>query len=310
MKERLCTYLRHPRLILLRRLVMLWLVFVLLGCLACHAMVWEVDFYGYVPVYEPLRWVACMGGLVVPVLILAVIVWWGVRFYVERRREKKAAAEVVAEEVQMELPLVYPVAKPGYMRRWWDVWLLLFALGVCVPLCWWFDYLESSKSTLRVSCQGNHGDSVFARAAWDSPGALAEGVQERLPAEAPYLHSFRLPDGDFRVTCQTGATSFALSHIRRTRRFTLRPHFDISGEIDLYICPILNEPDRKRVRTLLNYYMENPQARRPRIKRMSFSRCEDAAVLYLDYGEYVLLPVPKGTEPSDAPALIYLSLLP
>lgn len=289
---------------------MLWLVFLTLGYLAAYAKLWEGDFYGYVPVHIPLSWVACIGGASVLVAALVVFLWWGWRYWMERRRKKLEAAAADGEGVQMELPLVYPRPVHGCVRRWWDVWLLLLTLAICVPLCWWYDYREAGKSTLSVSCQGSHGDYVFARAAWDSPGAPAEGVAERLPAAAPYLHNFRLPDGDFRVSCQTGATSFALSHIRKTRRFTLKPHFDISGEIDLYICPILNEPDRKRVRTLLNYYMENPQARRPRIKRMSFSRCEDAAVLYLDYGEYVLLPVPKGTEPSDAPALIYLSLLP
>lgn len=317
MKEHLSRLLHRPWLTILRRLVLVWLVFVALGCLSSAARAWECDFYGCMPVYVPLTIISLTGCVLVPLVGLVMLAVWGWRVRCRRRREQlaAAAAEAVDPEVgvQMELPLTFPPPTPpaqGKLRRWWDVWVFLFALLVCVPLSYWYHYRADNRSTLQVSCQGAHGDYVFARAAWNSDDATAEGVAERLPATAPYLHTFHLPDGDFQVDCQTGSTVFALSHIRGTRRFTLKPHFNIEGEVELYICSIINDEDRKRVKTLLNYYMNNPQARRPRIRRMNFTRCQDAAVLYLDYGEYVLLPVPKGTEPSEAPALIYISLLP
>lgn len=313
MKERICTCLRQPWLATLRRLVLLCCAFVVLGRLASRVRAWSGDFYGSEPVHVWLTVVARVGGVIVLLVGMVLLLRWGVKQWLLRRRKPQPGESEPPEAVQAELPLSYPeppVGRGGHLRRWWDVWLLLLTLAVCVPLGYWYDYLDSGKSTLYVSCQGAHGDAEFARAAWQSADAAAEGVLECRPKSAAYLHTFRLPDGDFRITCQTGATSFALSHIRSTRRFTLKPHFDIAGEIDLYICPIRNDADRRRVRTLLNYYMENPQARRPRIRRMSFSRCQDSAVLYLDYGEYVLLPVPRGAQPSDAPALIYFALQP
>ena len=318
MKERISTYLRLPWLATLRRVVLSGSAFVVLGCFANHVRAWEGDFYGHVPVHVGLTIAARVGCVVVLLVGLWLLLRWGVGQWLSRRKKTEPEPEPTetvedGEAVQAELPLTYPeppVVQPGRLRRWWDVWFFLLMLAVCVPLGYWYDYRDAGKSTLSVSCQGANGDYVFERAVWQSANAVAEGVMEKLPASAPYLHTFRLPNGDFRLSSPTGATSFALSHIRSTRRFTLKPHFDIEGEVDLYICPIRNEADRRRVRTLLNYYMENPQSRRPRIKRMSFTRCQDAAVLYLDYGEYVLLPVPRGSEPSDAPSLIYFSLLP
>ncbi|MDO5470180.1 MAG: hypothetical protein Q4F38_02670 [Akkermansia sp.] len=302
MMERIVTFLRQPWLITLRRLVLMQLVFVALWYLAAYARSWEGDFYGCTRLHVPIAVVAIAGCIVVPLVgcVLYALYWW------RKRRVSPLPAEA-AEPAADEKPA--PPA-PGVLRRWWDAWVLLVVLAVSVPLCYWYHYKAENRSHLTISCQGGHGEGASAYADWVSPEATAQGVCERLPAERPYLHSFLLPDGDFCVGCKNSSTSFALSHIRSTRRFTLKPHFDIKGAIDLYICQIKTDEDRRRTHTLLNYYMENPNARRPRIRRMPFTLCENAAVLYLDYGEYVLLPVHKGGDPTEAPALIYISLQP
>lgn len=305
-------------LVTLRRLLMLMVTFVAVGYLAYYAREWEMDFYGCTKIYVPLAIVSIIGSLGVLGMGLLWLVYIGLRRWIHSRRAARKSEEAAQDEsseegVQLELPLSYPppAAPSGsLLKRRWDIWLAAGSIVICVPLCYLFCYLAAGRSELTVSCPGPHGDDCVALAAWTTTGAAAEGVKERQPSKAPYLHTFYLPDGDFNVSCKSGATSFAISHIRKTRRFTLKPRFNIEGEIDLYICPIVQENDRRRVQTLLQYHVQNPQTRRPRIRRMPFTKCQDAAVLYLDYGEYVLLPVPVGTEFSEAPALIYLSLRP
>lgn len=109
-----------------------------------------------------------------------------------------------------------------------------------------------------------------------------------------YLHHFLSFDCDFNVCCDKQGELLFICQIRKTRRFTLHPHLTPSDEVGLYISPVRTDAESKRVRTLLKYYMTNPQGRRPYIRRMPFTRCQDSAVLYLDYGEYVLLPIPLG----------------
>lgn len=316
MMEQLRRFFAQSWLITLRRLVMLMFVFVALGYLAYYAREWEFDLYGCAKLYVPLAIITMIGCAAVPLLGIIWGIYVGLRCQFRRRKAKREVEQAGAEEmtddgVQLQLPLSYPPSKePGRKASRWDIWLALWVVVLCVPLCYFYHYRASQRSMLTVSCAGVHGDSVVARAEWLTAGAPAEGVKEHMAPAEPYLHTFYLPDGDFSVSCESGTTAFSLSHIRETRRFTLKPRFNIEGDIDLYICPIVHDNDRKRVRTLLQYYVQNPQSRRPRIRRMPFTKCQDSAVLYLDYGEYVLLPVPVGTELSEAPALIYLSLLP
>ena len=297
MMDRIITYLRQPWLVTLRRSVALLLVSVSLWYLAAAMRGWESDLYGGTMYHVPVAIISICGCILVPVVACTIL---GLRWWKQRRNA--AQPDAVAEEA--------PRKRASLWLRMWDIWVLLVALAVCLPLRYAYEKLAESRSTMTISCQGIHGEGAFAYVNWVSPEAKAEGVRELQPAAHPYLHSFRLPDGDFRVGCKSGPASFELSHIRRTRRFTLKPHFDIKGQVDLYISPIRTEEDRRRTHTLLNYYMENPRASRPRIKRTDFSLCENAAVLYLDYGEYVMLPVPKGGDPKEAPALIYISLKP
>lgn len=312
--ESLLKFLRQPWLVTTRRLILLLLVFIEIGILAESVYSWECDLYGCWHAAPWLYGVSVGGYWLLGGVTAVLLLIWGWKVWQRYRAAKAAMAEAEGDGIQMELPLPdlgTAKVRCSRLRRWWDVWLLLLVLLVCRPLEYWFDYLSGSRSLLVVSCAGAHGDGNTARAAWLSANARAAGVLAGTPTEqGAHLHSFNLPDGDFKVSCDASLTYFSLSHVRRTRRFTLRPHFDIPGEIDLYICPLNSEQDRKRVLSLLARYAENPQAPRPRIRRMPFTLCQDAAVLYLDYGEYAFLPVPKGTEPSEVPALIYFSLLP
>lgn len=312
--EPLLKFLRQPWLITSRRLVLLMFVFVELGILAESVYSWECNLYGIWYASPWLFGVSEGGCWLVGCVTTVLLLYWGWIEWRRYRATKSAKAGEAGSEVQKEQPLPDSgnvKVRCSWLRRWWDVWVLLLVLLVCRPLEYWFDYLSGNRSLLVVSCSSVHGDSNSARAEWLSASARAEGVLASTPKEqGAHLHSFNLPEGDFKVCCDASRTYFALSHVRSTRRFTLRPHFDIPGEIDLYMCPLNTEQERKRVQSLLDYYEENPQAPRPRIRHMPFTLCQDAAVLYLDYGEYAFLPVPKGTESSDVPALIYFSLQP
>ncbi len=314
MMEPLLKFLRQPWLITSRRLVLLLFVFVELGILAESVYGWECDLYGVWHASPWLFGVSEGGYWLIGCVAVVLLLRWGWIVWRRCRAVKSALVAEAGSDVQKELPPSDSgdaKVSPSRLRRWWDVWVLLLVLLVCRPLEYWFDYLSGNRSMLVVSCSAVHGDSNSARAEWLSASARAEGVLARIPeGQGAHLHSFNLPEGDFKVCCDASRTYFALSHVHRTRRFTLRPHFDIPGEIDLYMCPLNTEQDRKRVLSLLDYYAENPQAPRPRIRRMPFTLCQDAAVLYLDYGEYAFLPVPKGTAPSEVPALIYFSLQP
>lgn len=313
MLERLRTFIRQPWLLTLRRLVMVVCCCVLIERLAGALYAWECDLQGYDPMWPVLHWVAIVGLWGAPsVGLLMLGTYWG-RYWLRLRRERAAAAAAEGEEsLQMELPLTFipTVPKHGRLRRWWDVWLLVLTALVCVPLIEWYIYRAECRSELIISCVEQHSSPCEARAVWQSSGALAEAVGEHASSPAPYLHRFLLPDGDFRLTCGKGGDLFTISHIRKTRRFTLRPHFAPEDGVELYICPVTNDSERKRVEALLQYYMANPQGRRPRIRRMPFTPCRDSSVLYLDYGEYVLLPVPLGYNPTFSPAVIYVSLHP
>ncbi len=312
--ESLLKFLRQPWLVTTRRLVLLLLVFIEIGILAEAVYGWEYDLYGCWHAAPWLFGVSLGGYWLVGCVTVGLLLRWGWTVWQRYRASKAALATAEGDGVQMELPLPdmgTAKVRCSWLGRWWDVWLLLLVLLVCRPLGYWFDYLSGNRSLLVVSCSGVHGEGKTARAAWLSANARAEGVLAGTPmGEGTHLHSFNLPEGDFKVSCDSSLTYFALSHVRRTRRFTLRPHFDIPGEIDLYICPLNTEQDRQRVLSLLARYAENPQAPRPRIRRMPFTLCQDSAVLYLDYGEYAFLPVPKGAAPSEVPALIYFSLRP
>ncbi len=314
MMERLRTILRHSAFITTRRLVMVFVAFVLLERLAGALYLWEGDLLGYNPVWPHVHLVARIGLWGVPIIGLLLLLFYLFRFWQARRSLLMAAAEPEMDEaVQLELGLTIPPPTPpvqGRFRRWWDIWLLVLVAIICVPLTEWYVYRCECRSEFTVSCIGSHADTAGARAQWMSATAPAEQVRERMPTPAPYLHRFLLPDGDFNICCDKQGELLSVSHIRKTRRFTLRPHFAPSDEVELYISPVRTDAERKRVQKLLKYYMSNPQARRPYIRRMPFKRCQDSAVLYLDYGEYVLLPIPLGDKPTFAPALIYISLQP
>ena len=315
MMERLRTILRHSAFITTRRLVMVFVAFVLLERLAGALYLWECDLLGYNPVWPHVHLLARIGLWGVPIIGLLLLLFYLFRLWQARHRFRMAAAvEPESEEaVQLELGLTIPPPTPpvqGRFRRWWDIWLLVLVAIICVPLTEWYVYRCECRSEFTVSCIGSHADTAGARAQWMSATAPAEQVRERMPAPAPYLHRFLLPDGDFNICCDKQGELLSVSHIRKTRRFTLRPHFAPSDEVELYISPVRTDAERKRVQKLLRYYMANPQARRPYIRRMPFTRCQDSAVLYLDYGEYVLLPIPLGDKPTFAPALIYISLQP
>lgn len=315
MMERLRTILRHSAFITTRRLVMVFVAFVLLERLAGALYLWECDLLGYNPVWPHVHLVARIGLWGVPSIGLLLLLLYLFRLWQARRCTSMAAAvEPESEEaVQLELGLTIPPPTPpvqGRFRRWWDIWLLVLTAIICVPLTEWYVYRCECRSEFTVSCIGSHADTAGAQAQWLSATAPAEQVGERTPAPAPYLHRFLLPDGDFNIRCDKQGELLSISHIRKTRRFTLRPHFAPSDEVELYISPVRTEAERTRVQKLLKYYMSNPQARRPYIRRMPFKRCQDSAVLYLDYGEYVLLPIPLGDKPTFAPALIYISLQP
>lgn len=314
MLERLRTFIRQPWLITLRRLIMVVCSCALIERLAGALYVWECDLQGCSPLWPVLHWVAVIGFWGAPIVgVLMLSVWWG-RRWLQLRRERVAATAAAEEDegVQMELPLTYPPAVPvhGRLRRRWDIWLLVLTALICVPLTEWYIYRATNRSEFIVSCVGEHALSCMARAEWQSSGALAPSVGEHVPSPATYLHRFLLPDGDFCVRCDRGGELFTISHIRKTRRFTLRPHFSPEDKVELYICPISTDKERKRVLDLLQHYMTNPQARRPRIRRMPFTHCRDSSVLYLDYGEYVLLPIPQGYKHNFSPAIIYISIQP
>ena len=313
--ERLRTIIRHPALITTRRLVMVFVAFVLLARLAGALYLWECDLQGYEPVWPYMHLVARIGLWGVPMIGLLLVLFYLFRLWQGKRRSRMAAAAEPEndEAVQLELGLTFPPPTPpvqGRLRRWWDIWVLVLAALICLPLTEWYVYRSECRSELTVSCIGSHADSAGACAQWLSATAPAEKVGEHSPSPAPYLHRFLLPDGDFKICCDKQGELLSVSHIRKTRRFTLRPHFAPADEVELYISPVRTDAERKRVKTLLKYYMANPQARRPYIRRMPFTRCQDSAVLYLDYGEYVLLPIPLGDKPTFAPALIYISLQP
>lgn len=315
MMERLRTILRHPALITTRRLVMVLVAFVLLERLAGALYLWECDLLGYEPFWPHVHLAARIGMWGVLIIGLLLLLWYLFRLWQARCQARMAAAAEPeeGEAVQLELGLAFPPPTPpvqSRLRRWWDIWFLLMVAIICVPLTEWYVYRCECRSELTVSCIGSHADSAGARAQWQSLAAPAEQVGEHTPAPAPYLHRFLLPDGDFNITCDKQGELFSISHIRKTRRFTLRQHFAPSDEVELYISPIRTAAERKRVQKLLKYYMANPQARRPYIRRMPFTRCQDSAVLYLDYGEYVLLPIPLGYKPTFVPALVYISLQP
>ncbi len=315
MLERLRSFIRQPWLITLRRLVMVVCCCILIERLAGTLYVWECDLQGYSPLWPVLHWVAVIGLWTAPIVGLLMLgCWWGRRWWYGRRRAHAADAQdsEQGEGVQLELALSYPPSAPTRSRlfRWWDIWLLLLTALICVPWGEWYTYRAANRSELIISCVGQHSSPCRARAEWQSLAAPASAVCEHEPQPAPYLHRFLLPDGDYCVSCARSGEMFNISHIRKTRRFTLRPHFAPEDRVELYICPINTETERKRVRALLQYYMANPQARRPRIRRMPFTRCHDSSVLYLDYGEYVLLPIPLGDKSMFVPALIYISLQP
>lgn len=318
MRKRLVTYLRHPWLIIARRNVMVLVAFIVLGNLAETVQRWEGPFYGGSEYGGLLRWISVIGIWGVWVVAAAMLGGWFLRRWLHHRRDRIAALAVEAarsqeDGVQLELPLVYPpppARQHGALYRWWDVWLMVVTLALCMPLEKWYDYQCERRSEFIISCSAPHTEGSRARAVWNSANACAEGVQECAAALPPYLHQFLLPDGDFSIQCGSNAPLLSLSHIRSSRRFTLTPNFQVEDQVELYICRITTEAERKRVNKLLLHYMENPGARRPRIKRMPFTRCQDSSALYLDYGEYVLLPIPLGYTNSFTPALIYISLKP
>lgn len=318
MRERLVTYLRHPWLIIARRSVMVLLVFIVLGNLADAVERWESPFYGASAYGGILGRISLIGIWGVWLAVVAMLGGWGLRRWLRYRREQLAAQAAEAERsdedgVQLELPLEYPPPAPrqhGALYRWWDVWLLAVTLTLCIPLEKWYDYQSSRRSEFVISCSAVSSEGHPVRAVWNSDEACAEGVLGSTPAATPHIHHFLLPDGDFSIHCGTAPPVLSISHIRSSRRFTLTPNFNKEDQVELYICRISTDAERKRVMTLLHHYMENPMARRPRIRRMPFTRCQDSSVLYLDYGEYVLLPIPLGFTNSFAPALIYISLQP
>ncbi len=284
---------------------------ILIERLAGAVYTWECDLLGYAPLWRWLHVVALVGLWGAPAAALLLAVIWGVCAYRARKAAKEKAADAAEVGVQLELPLRFPPpAVHGRFRRYWDIWLLVLVALATLPLVEWYEYRVSCRSELTVSCLWQHDEQYEARAECRSSAALAVAVGEHLPAPEPYLHRFYLPDGDYHVKCSMSGELFTLSHIRKTRRFTLRPHFAPEDEVELYICPIRTDAERKRVNALLKHYLANPQARRPRIRRMPFTRCQDASVLYLDYGEYVLLPVPQSDKETKAPALMYVSLQP
>lgn len=311
MSERLRSFINHPRFIILRRLVMVVVYCILIERLAGALYIWECDLLEHAPLWRWLHVVALVGMWGAPGAAVLLSVVWGVRSYRARRSAKENAAIEGEESVQLELPLKFPPpCAQGRFKRFWDVWLLVVVALVTLPLTEWYQYLVSCRSELTVSCLGGHAEQYEARAECRSSSAPAAAIGEHLPVPESYLHRFYLPDGDYHVKCSKSGDMFTLSHIRKTRRFTLRPLFAPADEVELHICPIRTDAERKRVMALLNYYMGNPQALRPRIRRMPFTRCQDASVLYLDYGEYVLLPIPQSDKPTNVPQLFYLSLQP
>lgn len=285
MRKRLYFILHHPRLVASRRWLVLWLVFIMLAVVAGQVERWEEDFHGFWLLHILLYLLAGLGIVVVPVLagVVELRAW--------RRLKATGARPPLAD----------------WRRGWWDMWLLGLVLLVSLVLGRWYDVQAEARSELCFSCSGAHGEHVFARAMWQSRDARVEEIAERLPRTAGHLHTLYLPDGDYSVVCQTGSPAFYISLNRGAYSFNLRLQQEEGPAVQYRLCRLRSDEERFRVM----HQLEQGGKYSRWLQEMPFYPCVAEDELYLSYGEYALLVLPRGAEPSEENArLIYISMQP